>query len=413
MRHALLVALLLLGAQDSALDKTARRVADGIADNPKITNDLFHKTFLQKVPLEQVTRICHQLHGAHGTVSSVIPAADNIATSGKFTFIFDTGSEMVVTLAVSTDTPPQIIGLWFGPPTSGHSSIDDIVARLKKLPGTVSFRTARLGERLKVLHELNPDTQLAVGSTFKLYILGAIVQDAKPWTDVVKLRPELKSHPSGSLHKWPDGSPVTVHTLAAQMISVSDNTATDHLLHYAGRRRVEAMMKTMGNAKPERSMPFLTTLELFKLKSDKELRAQYLAADTEGRRKLLAGPVRNMPRDKVTPYGKPTAIDTLEWFASAADLCRLMSWFHGKDDRIALEIMAINPGMGIPRERFSYAGFKGGSEPGVLNLTFLLRTKDGTAYALSAGWNDKEDVLDKAKFTSLVQSAINLLAKEK
>ncbi|MFL9455456.1 serine hydrolase [Tolypothrix bouteillei VB521301_2] len=47
------------------------------------------------------------------------------------------------------------------------------------------------------------------------------------WKDVVQLQPSEKSLPSGMLHTWPDGSYLTVQTLASLMISLSDNTATD------------------------------------------------------------------------------------------------------------------------------------------------------------------------------------------
>ena len=126
---------------------------------------------------------------------------------------------------------------------------------------------------------------------------------------------------------------------------------------------------------------------------------------------MLAGPVRDRPRSRVSAYADPVAIDRLEWFASAADLCRLMDWFRRKDDAVALGLMGINRGLDVPEDRFPYAGYKGGSEPGVLNLTWLLRAADGTEYALSAGWNDPGKALDEKRFFELVQSAIHLLGK--
>jgi hypothetical protein len=171
------------------------------------------------------------------------------------------------------------------------------------------------------------------------------------------------------------------------------------------------MMTEMGNEHAERSTPFLATLEMFKLKSDAALLKKYLAADVEGRRALLAGEVRRMPRDRVAGWSKPIAVDKLEWFASAADLCRLMDWHRRKADAKALEILAVNPGLDIPRAKFEYAGYKGGSEPGVLNLTWILRAKDGTWYALSVGWNNPEQALDEKKFMGLVQAILYLAAK--
>ena len=49
---------------------------------------------------------------------------------------------------------------------------------------------------------------------------------------------------------------------------------------------------------------------------------------------------------------------------------------------------------------------------GVLNLTFLLKSRDGQAYAVSAGWNNPKEVLDEARFFALAQSVLHLLAKK-
>ena len=45
--------------------------------------------------------------------------------------------------------------------------------------------------------------------------------------------------------------------------------------------------------------------------------------------------------------------------------------------------------------------FKGGSEPGVLNLTTWLVSKDGQTYCVSATWNNSNTVLDDERFFAL------------
>lgn len=391
--------LLLLALQDTALDKVARQVADHIVADPKGFEPLFSDAFFEQVPADKMRAFFKEIHAANGPVTKVERKGEN-----TFTLTYEKGGR--ATLELTLDADSKIIGLWIRPDAAARS-LDDIVAEMKKLPGTVSFQLAKLGEKIEVVKELNPDTSLAIGSAFKLYILGALVEDGKKWDEVLKLKAEHLSWPSGMMHTWPVGSPVTVHTLAAKMISISDNTATDHLLHHAGRERVEAMMKEMGNAEPERTRPFLATLEMFKLKTDAELAKKYLAADEAGRRALLAGDVAAMPRDKVRGYGKPKRIDSLEWFASASDLVRAMDWFRRRGDDTAFGILAINPGFSIPRDRIAYVGYKGGSEPGVLNLTLLIRTKEGAWYALSAGWNNPEKALDDKKLVALVQAAVD------
>src|SRR5215472_9459217 len=109
---------------------------------------------------------------------------------------------------------------------------------------------------------IEADTALAVGSTFKLAALATLRSDVdkkkRSWKDVVELRPEAKSLPSGVLQDWPDHAPLTLYTLAALMISQSDNTATDALIGLLGREKVEAFAS--------RNKPYLTTREMFVLK---------------------------------------------------------------------------------------------------------------------------------------------------
>ncbi len=76
-------------------------------------------------------------------------------------------------------------------------------------------------------------------------------------------------------------------------------------------------------------------------------------------------------------------------------------------------VLSINPGLAVSKEAFPYVGYKGGSETGVLNLTFLLRAKDGTWYAASAGWNDPLQAVEESKLIGLMQRVLYLLGKTK
>ena len=136
-------------------------------------------------------------------------------------------------------------------------------------------------------------------------------------------------------------------------------------------------------------------------------------SDVAGRRRALTGQVKQMSRVDLAPFadGTPVAIKEVEWFASAADLCRAMDWFHRKNDEKALDILAINPGAAMMKEEFDYMGYKGGSEPGVLNFTWLLETKKGGHYALSMGWNNPADEgVELETYLGFAQSTLRLLA---
>jgi len=213
---------------------------------------------------------------------------------------------------------------------------------------------------------------------------------------------------------------LTLHTLAAFMISISDNTAADQLLWTLTRERVESVMEQTGHAKPEMNQPFLSTLEMFKLKGEPTHKAadDYLALDTAGRRRFLTEKLASIKLDDVKPYedGKPAYIDRIEWFASSTDLCRVMNWLRQQTETNApaaplRDVLAINPGNGlnVSRERWSFIGFKAGSEPGVLNMTYLLQSTMGQWYAMSMSWNNTQAALDNTKLFALVQRALQII----
>lgn len=400
-------------ALSSDLDSVAKTVAGQISEKPEHIKAVYHSSFLKAVSEEKMTALLKDLHGKYGKVVSVVPLERISPESGKFTFTLAKNVQMVVTLTITSSEPHQVSGLWFGPATPTFKDMSEVVEAIKKLPGQTGFQLAKLSDDIEVLNELNPDQTFAIGSTFKLYVLAAVVTNHKKWDDVVTLEDRFKSLPSGFLQAWPDRSPVTLHTLASAMISVSDNTAADELLTILGREAVEKELPICGNEHVGRSLPFLTTMEMFKIKSDAELCDLYKKSNESKRRALLAGRIAAIDRDDVHPYaeGVPVAIDNVEWFASPADLVRLMDWLRRNGDEPALQIMGINRGLDVSREAYPYAGYKGGSEPGVLSMTWLLKRKDGAYFALTGSWNDTKEGVDLTEFSGLMQSAINLLAR--
>jgi beta-lactamase class A len=390
------------------ISEIAEQVAGMISPDPQVTESLFDASFLEKVPAERLKSTFTQIYAQYGRVHSVILTSQDTANSGSFRFLYERRIEMQVDLNIAPGPPAKITGLIPHQGHTDHHSIAEVVKEIKQLPGKAGFMLAEISPGFRVLHQLNPDKPLALGSTFKLYVLAALQQVGLPWDKVLTIREDWKSLPSGILHTWPAGTPITIYDLAEKMISISDNTATDHLLYSIGRERVEGMLGMLGNSHPELSTPFISTLELFKIKSFSEMLKRYAAGDTAGRRALLQKEILAISRDQIRMWSLPVAIDSVEWFASPMDICRLMEYFHKQNNLTILKILAKNPGLEIPGT-FSYAGYKGGAEPGVLNMSWLLKTHDGRVYALSAGWNNSAGVLDSVRFMALLQTSINLL----
>lgn len=403
------------------LNQRAHDVIALFASKPAAIEPLFSPEFFAHVPAAQVAAIVSGLRSRLGECREARLVERKSATQGAFDLLFPSGYRVPMSLAIEPAPPYRISGLWFGNAVREAASLGDVARELGRLPGEVSFRAVDLGSGSE-LAGLNPDRSLAIGSAFKLYVLAALLRSVengkRRWDDVVRLDPTRRSLPTGALRTWPAGSPVTLHSLAARMISESDNTAADELLAALGRSTVEALLAETGIGHPERNRPFLSTGELFRLKWGPEpgLRERYLRAEESGRRRLLDETVGRIPLDKVDVSPEfSVAIDSIEWFASSSDLARTMDWFRNDsslEGGVARAILAINPGLPVDRRKWTYVGFKGGSEPGVVNLTFLLGSATQRWYSVAATWNDTTRTVDEAKFEGLLQRVIELLPSE-
>jgi beta-lactamase class A len=351
----------------------------------------FAALFLAQIPVEKVQTIIAGLEAQLGAYRSVRANAD-----GSYEVLFAKGSDNA---QIHLDGDGKIDGLFFKPPKLAASNLDDAVASLRALPGTVSYLVLQGGTERAAFNARRP---LAIGSAFKLAVLCALLDRIERgdlhWADVVTLEAGDKSLPSGVLQTWPDGSRLTLETLASLMISQSDNTAADMLLRVAG---AAALAQYAGG-----NDPFLTTRQFFVLKSlpGSVLRERWRRSDSTGRHALL-------PSIDALPLPRAGDVDTspknldVEWYYSNAQLCA----FIGRVG--ALPLMSINPGVADPRD-WRRIAYKGGSDFGVLNFTTRLDANDGTTYCVSATWNDAAAPLDEARFGTLYSSILAALFAE-
>ncbi len=166
------------------------------------------------------------------------------------------------------------------------------------------------------------------------------------------------------------------------------------MLLFVGRPEVEAF--GYGNR------PFLTTREAFILKDSKNaaLLTRFRAGDEARRRALLSEvDALALPDEDIFAGGQLAA--DIEWFFSARELCGLMRGVQ------ALPLMSINPGVADASD-WERVAYKGGSEPGVLNLTTWLVARSGKSYCVSATWNDVKP-LDETRFFGLYKSLLATL----
>lgn len=425
-----LLALFVLGPLAHAqgvLEERAQQIARMVAKEPVVDAALFDKAFLKQVPPSKMKTIVSGLYESFGGPTSMTLKGKDSEFSGRYELALERDMLIPVTITVQSKAPNAIVGLWFGPPTAALKDFDAVSTELAKLPGKTGLSCRELdGAEGRVIFEKDADVPLALGSAFKLYVLGALAAEVesgkRKLDEAAPLTLASRSLPSGRMHTWPLGSPVTLHTLALAMISESDNTATDNLIEVVSRKNCEAALASMHNSSAEKNKPFLTTHEMFKLKftSGGKLADAYALLDETARRAFLDKEVRAQPLAESdldhALMATPSHIDTIEWFASPRDMNRAMFALFAATDPAKKaaplrEVLAVNPGIPALRDAFDWVGFKGGSEPGVIDLTFLLRAKDGRVFALSAAWNDPAAAVDEERFVGLVGRAGQLLAK--
>lgn len=379
----------------------------------------FTPAFIAAVPKDKFDALAQQLIAAAGKPLRIesVPATPNAA---RLVIVYGRG-RATAAISVEPTGAGQVDSLRITGMVANEASLSEIDAALAKLPGSTAFALAKLGAGApQMLTARAADTRFAIGSQFKLVILAELVRGIaageRTWNDQVTL--DGGPLPGGGYTQSPAGTKVALYDLAERMISVSDNSATDILLKTLGRAKVEAMLPVVGIADPAGMRPFLGTLEVFKLKSG-PLGARYAAADEAGRRALLANEVAAMPITAIDAQmfarGVPLAIDRLEWFATPADMIRTMDWLRRNTESgpaaRARAILAKNSALpATTQARWGYAGYKGGSEPGVIAMTWLLQGKDGAWYALSGSWNDTAKPVDDARFAGLMTRAVELAA---
>jgi beta-lactamase class A len=379
MRTLALAALVCALALPAAADTVSAQAAIArLFTADKVDPDWLSPALLAQSPVSQVQAAVDELKAELGAFVNVDPIGDHFST------LFANGS---VPTYVTLDAQGRILSLSFKQPIPKTKDISGAVNAFRVLPGKVSLV---IESGAASTQAIDADKPLAVGSAFKLAVLAALrkqVDDKRmSWTQIATIKAQWKSLPSGVLQSWPDGSPLTLDSIAVLMVSQSDNTAVDLALHTVGRTALET--------EAPRNTPFLTTREAFQLKdaANAALLAKWRAGDVTARRAVLAQ-LASRPLPSANLFIGGIAAPEVEWFFSVRELCGLMS-------RVAsLSLMSINPGVADPN-RWSHVAYDGGSEPGVLNLTTQVTSKSGKTYCVSATWNDAKP-LDERRFELL------------
>ena len=361
-------------AQEAMIDP--RTALARLFDSEPVEADWFTTDFVTAVPPSQVDGIIDALTADFGAfVDAQVTGTDGTVRLDR----------ALVPVSVTLDGTGRIAGLLFRPPEPLGADAEEIAERIaavavgdvavlatERSRGSVAEQATPEAEEWHDRVAAGADEPMAVGSAFKLVVLrayeDAIAAGAVRREEVIELTEADRSLPSGVLHTLRPGTPVTLETLAGLMIRHSDNTATDALMRVLGRDAMEAISR--------RNRPFLRTAELFKLIASgaDERRAAFAAGD-EGERRAVLAELAGAPLPNVADLRPRATWADAEWFLTGRELCDLLLSLRAAPALNGLPEPLVAPL--LERDGWSWVGFKGGSEFGVLNLSAAGRTPDG------------------------------------
>jgi hypothetical protein len=290
----------------------------------------------------------------------------------------------------------RIAGLLYSPAIDLEpfevTSWGEVDAEMESIGGFGAIHVAHITDgNCETLHASGMTDPMPLGSAFKLWVLAALAEDtgsgALAWGQLVTVQERLISLPSGTLQNEPVGSEHTLLDVATLMISISDNTATDHIVDLLGRERIESRMRSIDAEMADANTPLMTTRDLFLIKGTSpqpDFVDGWADLNTDERRAALQSISGRSLADFVM-WPRARWIESFEWYATGDQLCR--TWValdEAGDAQPELDvILGTNPGVPLDSEHWARVWYKGGSEPGVLALSWLLVDNEGERYALS------------------------------
>nr|WP_235658404.1 serine hydrolase [Mycolicibacterium moriokaense] len=272
----------------------------------------------------------------------------------------------------------------------------DIDAVLAKTGARYSYQVSKVvqdGPAGKCVSIAGSNTELSLplASIFKLYVLLAVADAVKAgtlhWTDQVTITDEAKAVGSATLDELPSGTPVSVRQAAQEMISASDNMATDLLIERLTPSAIERALVAAGHHDPASMTPFPTMHELFSIGWGKpDLREQWKEATPQVRAQLLeqtnSRPYEPDPARTSTPASAYGA----EWYGSAADICRVHAALQAAAVGAAApvkDILSNVPGIDLNRSKWPYIGAKAGNLPGDMTFSWYAVDRTGQPWVVS------------------------------
>jgi beta-lactamase class A len=353
----------------------------------RLDSTWFAPVLLAEMPIARWERLRTDMIERNGAFRGTV------GEGARWRAVFDRAA---VPTHVALDDRGRLTALLFDRPVAIFADLPSAVAAFDALPGKVGLLVRENGHERAAR---NPDLPLGAASAAKMLVLrevaAAVREGRLAWSTVVELRPEWRAPSVGLLSDWPAGTPVTIATLAALMMSISDNTAADALMAVVGRERLDAVA-------PDRERPLRTMREWLMLRygAASSLVERWRAAGGDGtdalqeRRQVLA----ELPPGLAVTFGAGRA--EIDFDFSARELCGLIESVGD------LPATRINPGIAAGLG-WDWVAHKDGRSATSESHAVLAGQADRRV-CVAAVWNTAEGV-ERERFQILVRGLLAVL----
>jgi hypothetical protein len=312
-------------------------------------------------------------------------------------------------------------------------TLTEAADRFQTLAASNSLFVGRIDSNGQCESEISrsADTPRALGSIFKMWVLGAVGEHlnlglSQPEDPVTLVASELAA--GGVINNEPLGTSFSLRDMAIMMMADSDNTSTDHLHELVGRQAIEDVVADYGIVETTQLLPFLNVSEQFHVFSrfDLPTALTYVNGTLPFREQFLANQIIPLgPSFPVSfPFFHEALLSTGTWSASARDICRTLAGMHALPRNSvgfevvnqALGFQAAQPDVRGKWERVWYKG--GGLSSGatgrhVLTNAWLLQ-KDGeqAPWVVVGLTNDTAGGIDIFQVNSVLSRILALIAEQ-
>ncbi|MEM9173352.1 MAG: serine hydrolase [Pseudomonadota bacterium] len=299
---------------------------------------------------------------------------------------------------------------------------------------TLSTNSAVLVARIEdnqcnAVFDRNADRAFSIASIFKVFTMGAVAEALNAGTIARDQLIEVVADNLvlGGSFNDAVGLNVSVEDLAALMLGISDNTATEHLFKLVGRAANESILDTFNHANQDAMEPFLSMNEAFHLYftvSPADATA-YISLDETSQRDYVDNTLT--PLGAVTQFLQANANVLVEsfWQASPVDVCNAMAGLRQFNDLTpGFEVTDLAYGAETAvvnlRDQWERVWFKGGSlsdGSGLLVLTYgwMLETDNRGTFAVIVMTNNDPNGtarIDQGAVASVASRIIDIVNAE-